>query len=35
MPCEVVEHYEYRGQMMRVLFTAQDSQTCSGTNGSM
>src|ERR1700724_3472968 len=24
---EILEHYEYRGQMMRVLFTAQDSQT--------
>src|ERR1700724_2397683 len=24
---EILEHYEYRGQVMRVLFTAQDSQT--------
>src|ERR1700726_4428077 len=24
---EILEHYQYRGQMMRVLFTAQDSQT--------
>src|SRR6202040_1993432 len=24
---EIFEHYEYRGQVMRVLFTAQDSQT--------
>src|ERR1700738_5060184 len=24
---EILEHYEYRGQIMRVLFTAQDSQT--------
>src|SRR5258708_6621905 len=24
---EIVEHYEYRGQVMRVLFTAQDLQT--------
>src|SRR5258707_6876191 len=24
---EILEHYEYRGQAMRVLFTAQDSQT--------
>jgi DNA topoisomerase III len=24
---EIIEHYEYRGQVMRVLFTAQDSQT--------
>jgi DNA topoisomerase III len=27
---EILEHYEYRGQVMRVLFTAQDSQTSSG-----
>jgi Toprim domain len=26
---EILEHYEYRGQVMRVLFTAQDSQTMS------
>src|SRR6267378_4496190 len=24
---EILEHYQYRGQIMRVLFTAQDSQT--------
>jgi DNA topoisomerase-3 len=24
---EILEHYKYRGQVMRVLFTAQDSQT--------
>jgi DNA topoisomerase III len=24
---EILEHYEYRGQVMRVMFTAQDSQT--------
>jgi DNA topoisomerase III len=24
---EILEHYEYRGQVMRVLFTAQDSET--------
>src|SRR5256886_7216183 len=24
---EILEHYEYRGEVMRVLFTAQDSQT--------
>ena len=24
---EILEHYEYRGQVMRVLFTAQDRQT--------
>ena len=24
---EILEHYDYRGQVMRVLFTAQDSQT--------
>jgi DNA topoisomerase-3 len=24
---EILEHYEYRGQVMRVLFTAQDQQT--------
>src|ERR1700685_3783320 len=24
---EILEHYEYRGQVMRVLFTAQDSRT--------
>lgn len=24
---EILEHYEYRGQVMRVLFTAQDNQT--------
>src|SRR5208283_5163321 len=24
---EILEHYNYRGQVMRVLFTAQDSQT--------
>jgi len=24
---EILDHYEYRGQIMRVLFTAQDSQT--------
>ncbi len=24
---EILEHYEYRGQVLRVLFTAQDSQT--------
>jgi DNA topoisomerase-3 len=24
---EILEHYQYRGQVMRVLFTAQDSQT--------
>jgi DNA topoisomerase III len=24
---EILEHYEYRGRVMRVLFTAQDSQT--------
>src|ERR1039458_666510 len=24
---EILEHYEYRGQVMRVLFTAQDAQT--------
>ncbi len=24
---EILEHYEYHGQVMRVLFTAQDSQT--------
>src|SRR5712675_472725 len=24
---EILEHYEYRGQIMRVLFTAQDQQT--------
>ena len=24
---EILEHYEYRGQVMRVLFTTQDSQT--------
>jgi DNA topoisomerase III len=24
---EILEHYEYRGQVMRVLFTAQDTQT--------
>ena len=24
---EILEHYEYRGQVMRVLFTAQDLQT--------
>ena len=24
---EILEHYEYQGQVMRVLFTAQDSQT--------
>ena len=24
---EILEHYEYRGQVMRVLLTAQDSQT--------
>ena len=24
---EILEHYRYRGQVMRVLFTAQDSQT--------
>src|SRR6202522_4456755 len=24
---EILEHYEFRGQVMRVLFTAQDSQT--------
>jgi DNA topoisomerase III len=24
---EILEHYEYRGQVMRVLFTAQDSQS--------
>ena len=24
---EILEHYEYRGQIMRVLFTAQDAQT--------
>src|ERR1700738_4591947 len=24
---EILEHYEYRGQVVRVLFTAQDSQT--------
>jgi len=24
---EILEHYEYRGQVMRLLFTAQDSQT--------
>ena len=24
---EILEHYEYRGQVMRVLFTAQDSKT--------
>jgi len=24
---EILEHYEYRGEIMRVLFTAQDSQT--------
>ena len=24
---EILEHYGYRGQVMRVLFTAQDSQT--------
>ena len=24
---EILEHYEYRGQVIRVLFTAQDSQT--------
>ena len=24
---EILEHYEYRGRIMRVLFTAQDSQT--------
>ncbi len=24
---EILEHYEYRGKVMRVLFTAQDSQT--------
>ena len=24
---EILEHYEYRGQVMRVLFTAQDEQT--------
>jgi len=24
---EILEHYEYRGQVMRVLFTAQDPQT--------
>jgi hypothetical protein len=26
---EILEHYQYRGQIMRVLFTAQDSQTIS------
>ena len=24
---EILEHYKYRGEVMRVLFTAQDSQT--------
>src|ERR1700751_1153970 len=24
---EILEHYQYRGQIMRVMFTAQDSQT--------
>jgi DNA topoisomerase III len=24
---EILEHYKYRGQVMRVMFTAQDSQT--------
>ena len=24
---EILEHYNYRGQVMRVLFTAQDAQT--------
>ena len=24
---EILEHYNYRGQVMRVLFTTQDSQT--------
>ena len=24
---EILEHYQYRGQVMRVMFTAQDSQT--------
>jgi DNA topoisomerase-3 len=24
---EILEHYEYRGQVMRVLFIAQDAQT--------
>ncbi|MGA8292627.1 MAG: DNA topoisomerase, partial [Rhodoplanes sp.] len=24
---EILEHYDYRGQVMRVMFTAQDSQT--------
>ena len=24
---EILEHYNYRGQVMRVLFTAQDTQT--------
>src|ERR1700680_4798958 len=24
---EILDHYQYRGQIMRVLFTAQDSQT--------
>src|SRR6187399_2609300 len=28
---EILEHYEYRGQVMRVLFTAQDSQTIRDT----
>jgi len=31
---EILEHYEYRGQVMRVLFTAQDSQTIRDAFGS-
>ena len=30
---EILEHYEYRGQVMRVLFTAQDQQTIRGAFG--
>jgi hypothetical protein len=30
---EILEHYDYRGQVMRVLFTAQDSQTIRDTFG--
>ena len=31
---EILEHYNYRGQVMRVLFTAQDSQTIRDAFGS-